>query len=330
MNKLIYNITLVLFLSTLSCKNESAERKHTTTKEISKNIKSYPDFNEDSAYSFINTQVSFGSRVISSPGWEKCGLWLEKKLLQYTDDVTLQTAPITTYDGKTHTLKNIIASFSPKKNNRIALFAHWDSRHIADQDTKNKNSPKLGANDGGSGVGVLIELARSFKNNPPRIGVDIIFFDAEDYGDAENTTNNNSNISWCLGSQHWSNNIHKPNYSPKYGILLDMVAGENAKFYREGYSMENASFIVEKVWKRANKLNFGNYFIYQNSPKILDDHVFVNYIAKIPTINIIEHDPSTSHQFNKHWHTHKDDMKNIDKKTLNADGTTLVDIIYNE
>ena len=90
-----------------------------------------------------------------------------------------------------------------------------------------------------------------------------------------------------------------------------MVAGENAKFYREGYSMENASFIVEKVWKRANKLNFGNYFIYQNSPKILDDHVFVNYIAKIPTINIIEHDPSTSHQFNKHWHTHKDDMKNI-------------------
>ena len=329
MKKLIYNITLVLFLSTLSCKNESAERKHTTTKEISTNIKSYPDFNEDSAYSFINTQVSFGSRVISSPGWEKCGLWLEKKLLQYTDDVTLQRAPITTYDGKTHTLKNIIASFSPKKNNRIALFAHWDSRHIADQDTKNKNSPILGANDGGSGVGVLIELARLFKNNPPRIGVDIIFFDAEDYGDAENTTNN-SNISWCLGSQYWSNNIHKPNYSPKYGILLDMVAGENAKFYREGYSMENASFIVEKVWKRANKLNFGNYFIYQNSPKILDDHVFVNYIAKIPTINIIEHDPSTSHQFNKHWHTHKDDMKNIDKKTLNAVGTTLVDIIYNE
>ena len=306
-------------------KKPSEPQQKTTPKKPKVTI-DVPSFNSDSAYYFIEKQVSFGPRVISSKPWKDCATWLEKKFLQYTPNVLVQEAPITTYDGKNHTLKNIIASFSPDKNNRIALFAHWDSRHIADHDTENKNSPILGANDGGSGVGVLLEIARQFSKKNPKIGVDIILFDAEDYGDP----NSSEPDSWCLGSQYWSKNPHKSNYHARYGILLDMVAAKNATFYWEGYSNHYAKPILEKIWKKGRKLGYGKHFIYQNGPEILDDHVYVNYLAHIPTIDIIEYDASTENHFNKHWHTHKDDMDNIDRETLNAVGQTLLEVIYNE
>ena len=290
-----------------------------------------PKFNEDSAYYYVQKQVDFGPRVISSPAWLNCSKWLEKKLLSYTKNVQIQESIIKTYDNKQHTFKNIIASFNPQKeNNRIALFAHWDSRHIADHDTKNTDQPILGANDGGSGVAVLIELARQFSEHPPEIGVDIILFDAEDYGQPENSKYDNMPNSWCLGSQYWSKNTHTRNYTPRYGILLDMVAGKNATFYKEGYSRQFAYSITDKIWTQAKELGYGKYFIDKNGPEIIDDHYYVNSIAEIPTVNIIEHDPSTKNGFNKHWHTHKDDMNNIDKKTLHAVGQTLLNIIYNE
>jgi len=303
------------------------------SKELAPKIKEridVPIFNSDSSYYFIEKQVSFGPRVISSKGWENCAIWIEKKFKTYTPNVIVQEAPIITYDGKNHTLKNIIASFSTEKNNRVALFAHWDSRHIADHDTKNTNSPILGANDGGSGVGILLEMARQFSGNNPKIGVDIILFDAEDYGQPENSDYPIMEDSWCLGSQYWSKNPHKINYNARYGILLDMVGSKNATFYREGNSVYFASSVLQKVWKKGNELGFGKYFVYQNGPEIMDDHVYVNYLARIPTIDIIEYDPSTESHFNKHWHTHKDDMDNIDRETLDAVGQTLLEIVYTE
>jgi len=318
-------ILLIALVFISACTGEPQQKNTKVKIEV-------PPFNADSAYYFVEKQVSFGPRVISSKGWRSCGIWLENKLKTYTPNVIVQEAEITTYDGKNHILKNIIASFSPEKNNRIALFAHWDSRHIADQDTKNTNSPILGANDGGSGVGVLLELSRQFSLKNPKIGVDIILFDAEDYGMPEDYQGeeNSEDITWCLGSQHWTKSPHKVNYYAKYGILLDMVGGKDATFYREGYSMNRASTIVEKVWNKGNNLGFENHFVYQNSPEILDDHVFVNYVLGIPTINIIEYDPRSEKNFNKHWHTHKDDMDNIDRGTLNAVGQTLLEVIYQE
>ena len=158
-----------------SCSTEPEQKKSQKQNKAKIEV---PVFNADSAYYFIEKQVGFGPRAISSKGWENCAVWLEKKFKTYTPNVIVQEAPITTYDGKNHILKNIIASFNPEKNNRVALFAHWDSRHIADHDTKNQNSPILGANDGGSGVGVLLEMARQFSIKNPKIGVDIILFDA--------------------------------------------------------------------------------------------------------------------------------------------------------
>jgi hypothetical protein len=321
-------IFLFILIVFAGCSSEPQPKK-TNPKKPKAKIE-IPTFNADSAYYYVEKQVSFGPRVISSKAWENCAIWLENKFLQYTPNVVVQEAPTTTYDGKQHTLKNIIASFSPEKNNRIALFAHWDSRHIADHDTENQDNPILGANDGGSGVGVLIELARQFSIKNPKIGIDIILFDAEDYGQPENSGYPIMQDSWCLGSQHWSKNPHKANYFARYGILLDMVGGKDATFKHEEFSRYFASNILQKVWRKANRLGYGNYFLFENSNQVLDDHYYVNTILGIPTIDIIEHDHSTETNFNKHWHTHADDMNNIDKNTLKAVGQTLLEVLYRE
>jgi Zn-dependent M28 family amino/carboxypeptidase len=317
---------LILFVTIVACnsnKDKFVEKKPKVKLEV-------PNFNSDSAYFFVEQQVNFGPRVISSKAWDNCSKYLTNKLESYNAKVIVQQAPITTYDQKNHTLRNIIGSYSPEKNNRIALFAHWDSRHVADYDTINTTQPILGANDGGSGVGVLLEIARNLDLKNPKIGVDIIFFDAEDYGQPENSKFPNMNDSWCLGSQHWSKNPHKQNYFAKYGILLDMVGGKDAEFWQESISSYYASNIIKKVWDVAHNIGYSNFFIYKNSPQIMDDHYYVNTIAGIPTIDIIEYDPFSKTNFNKHWHTHADNMNNVDRKTLKAVGQTVMDVIYSE
>ena len=324
----ILNLLLISIILLASCSNNK-----TTNVSKGENIKtkiSIPNFNSDSSYSFIKKQVDFGPRVISTKAWNECSKYLVDKLNSYNAFVKVQEAPVKTYDGKEHVLRNIIASFSVEKNNRIALFAHWDSRHIADHDSVNTKQPILGANDGGSGVGVLLEIARNLNNQNPNIGVDIILFDAEDYGQPENSQYPIMNDSWCLGSQYWSKNPHIKNYYAKYGILLDMVGGENARFRYEGTSEYYASDILKKVWDMAHKIGYSDYFIFKSSPQIMDDHYYVNTLTGIPTIDIIEFDPSTKTNFNKHWHTHADNMNNVNRKTLKAVGQTVLNVIYSE
>tara|TARA_B110000305_G_scaffold43682_1_gene45899 strand:- start:48265 stop:49236 length:972 start_codon:yes stop_codon:yes gene_type:complete len=318
-------ILFVLIIS--SCSQKKDKEIKTKAEKINVIV---PKFNADSAYSFIQKQVDFGPRVISSESWRKCSRYLEKKLLSYNANVLVQKTQVTTYDNKKHELNNIIASYLPNLNNRIALFAHWDSRHIADHDTVNKEAPILGANDGGSGVGVLLEIARNLNIQTPSIGVDIILFDAEDYGQPENSKYPVMNNSWCLGSQYWSKNPHKKEYFAKYGILLDMVGAQGATFRHEGISNFYAQNILEKVWSKAHEIGYSNYFVYQKSAEIMDDHYYVNSIAGIPTIDIIEFDPFTKTNFNKHWHTHKDNMDNISKETLKAVGETVINVLYSE
>jgi Zn-dependent M28 family amino/carboxypeptidase len=317
---------LILFITIIAC-NSNQEK---VVEKKPKVKLEFPNFNSDSAYFFVEQQVNFGPRVISSKAWDNCSKYLTNKLESYNAKVIVQQAPITTYDQKKHTLRNIIGSYLPEKNNRIALFAHWDSRHVADYDTVNTSKPILGANDGGSGVGVLLEIARNLNLKNPKIGVDIIFFDAEDYGQPENSKFPTMNDSWCLGSQHWSKNPHKLNYFAKYGILLDMVGGKDAEFWQEGISSYYASNIIKKVWDVAHNIGYSNFFIYKNSPQIMDDHYYVNTIAGIPTIDIIEYDPFSKTNFNKHWHTHADNMNNVDRKTLKAVGQTVINVIYSE
>ena len=293
-----------------------------------------PPFEVDSAYFYIQQQVNFGPRVPNTHAHRLCAMYLQKKLIQLGGQVQVQAFEARAFNGETLHLKNIIARFNPSHKKRILLAAHWDTRPFADKDTSNKDVPIDGANDGASGVGVLLEIARVIgHSHPPEVGVDIIFFDGEDYGEPQDhrTSLYSNNIFWCLGAQYWSNNKHEKNYTAAYGILLDMVGAAKATFYREQQSMDYAPQIVKKVWDTAHQLGYGQYFVYQDTKGyILDDHLFVNSVARIPMITIIDHDPSSDGFFPSYHHTHQDNLQLIHKKTLSAVGETLLHVIYQE
>lgn len=187
----------------------------------------------------------------------------------------------------------------------------------------------MAANDGASGVGVLLEMARLIHKNEPTIGVDIVFLDSEDYGQSEAVGGQANEDSWCLGTQYWAANPHVQGYRARYGILLDMVGGKQATFYREQASEYYAGSVVNTVWSQAKSLGFGQYFVDEKGGAITDDHIYVNKIIGIPCIDIIQYDPNTG-GFAKYWHTVNDTMENVDKNTLFAVGTTLMHVIYNE
>ena len=294
-----------------------------------------PNFNPDSAYAFVTRQVDFGPRVPNTSPHDSTKDWLVDKLTAYGAIVQVQEFEAEAYDGTTLQLSNIIGSLYPERRKRLLLAAHWDTRPVADQDSTRTDQPIDGANDGASGVGVLLEVARALQqaDTVPRVGVDIIFFDGEDYGEPEKEKGNAESANrvwWCLGSQHWSDNKHQPNYAAYYGILLDMVGAEAATFYQEGVSERVAPSIVKKVWDTAQQLGYGSYFVNKESPEIIDDHVYVNYDAKIPMIDIIEYEPNNEVYFGDYWHTHADNMDIISRETLEAVGETVLHVVYGE
>ena len=294
-----------------------------------------PDFNADSAFAFIQKQVDFGPRIPNSTAHSHAGLYLIDKLKQYNAMVEVQEFQEAAYNGNTLNLKNIIAIFNSDKKKRILLASHWDTRPFADKESDNPKETFDGANDGASGVGVLLEIARILSTETPaHVGIDIIFFDGEDFGEPEfydGQATRSGKIYWCLGSQYWSRNKHRKNYIAYYGILLDMVGARGAMFYKEGGSMQYAKKIVNKVWEAGRTIGFDHYFINQTSPGITDDHIFVNRDAKIPMINIVEYDPeSPDSYFGSYHHTTQDNLTLLDTKTLKAVGQTVLYVIFNE
>lgn len=293
-----------------------------------------PIFDADSAYSFVARQVAFGPRVPGTATHRKCGDYLVETLRSYGADVLTQDVDLKAYNGDTFKARNIIAQFQPGKEERVMLCAHWDTRPWADSDPDESNhyKPILGANDGGSGVGVLLEVARQLSMNPTAVGVDIILFDAEDYGLHENDVEKYSSLrhTWALGSQYWSYFPHAADYSPRYGILLDIVGAPGSVFHQEYYSLEFAPGVVRKVWQWAHKAGYQAYFINEEGGAITDDHYYVNITAGIPCIDIINYDPESPNGFGPHHHTVKDDMEWIDAATLKAVGQTVLTVIYNE
>ncbi len=288
-------------------------------------IPTAPSFNEDSAYDFLKTQVKFGPRVPGTMAHAVCAEYLFSKLKSFGWQVQMQTGSITTYDQKKFTLKNIIASYKPELSDRILLLSHWDTRHIADQDSVNKDKPSDGADDGASGVGVLLEIARLMGIAKPNVGIDILLDDIEDYGDQSQNGEN----TWCLGTQYWTQNLHKPGYVAQFAILLDMVGARGATFPFEGISMEYADYVVKKIWNKAAKLGYSNYFISENGHPITDDNFYIIKGANIPCVDIINMNPTTG-RFGFHHHTHSDNLNIIDKNTLKAVGQTVFEVVWEE
>ncbi|MCF8230874.1 MAG: M28 family peptidase [Bacteroidales bacterium] len=291
-----------------------------------------PEFNPDSAFHFVKQQTDFGPRVPNTKAHDKCADYLTQKMKGYADTVIVQKSKVRAYNNDILNIKNIISVFNPEKTKRILLGAHWDSRPYADHDPDKsvRWEPIQGANDGASGVGALMEIARVLSKNNPDVGVDIIFFDAEDYGPPESDQSNKQDT-WGLGSQYWARNPHNFGYNAHYGILLDMVGAANAQFPKERFSTYYAPDVVDKVWSIADKAGYGKYFPDEEGGPINDDHYYINEIIGIPMINIIHlKTGSESGTFFKHWHTKEDTIDKISPQTLNVVGTVVLNVIYRE
>ena len=327
MTKIIFFFFAAVIGSCLfSCSNDSHnDTSETNNTKPAISLPAAPKFNADSAFAFVKAQVDFGPRVPGSLQHAKCADYLTTKLRSFGWDVQVQTASVFTHDIQKMNLKNIIASYNLQNPDRILLLAHWDTRPKADSDTANTDKPADGADDGASGVGVLLEIARQISITKPDVGIDILLDDLEDAG----KNNDNGENSWCLGTQHWAKNPHKPGYRAMYGILLDMVGAKNATFPRDSGSREYAGYIVNKVWNKAAHLGYSDYFIFKDVHGITDDHFYINTMANIPCIDIVNMNLITE-DFPQHHHRHSDNMSVIDKNTLQAVGQTVLEVVWEE
>lgn len=279
-----------------------------------------PQFDGQRAFDYLVKQVDFGPRNPGSKGHEECLNYLKMELEKTADSVILQ--PFVHYDSinkKTVPLTNIIASYNSKAGKRIFLAAHWDTRPFADMDRKgDKDRPIPGANDGASGVAVLLEIANHLKSNPPEVGVDLILFDGEDYGPEGHLEE------YFLGSRYFVKN--KGNYRPRYGILLDMIGDANLSLPIEGFSQQSAPHIVDKVWSAAESI--GAYqFERRVGQYINDDHVIL-IEGGIPCIDVIDFEyPDKNHGY---WHTREDTPDKCSSESLRTVGQVMLEVIYNE
>ena len=304
-----------------------------------------PAFSSDSAYAFIERQMAFGPRVPNSKSHLDCAAWLVRQLRKSGAQVELQKGTLQDYAGRLQPIINIIGHFVPDSvdanKEAILLCAHYDTRAWADEEPlyedRTYNVP--GANDGASGVGVLLEVARQISNlqsatcnNKLSTPVDIIFFDYEDQGTPSLYTGVQRENTWCLGSQlfaaHYTERLQQTELQRQYsfGILLDMVGSPDAIFPKEMYSLQYAQNYVELIWRKAHQLGYGRYFLDKMCYPITDDHYYLN-MAGIPCVDIIHYDAGNETGFASWWHTRQDDMRNIDKSTLQAVGEVIMAVI---
>jgi len=315
-----------------SCGDANNKPTPNPNSSVSQPSVTIPVFDAENAYKLVEKQVSFGPRVPKTPAHEACLQWLKTELETAGAQVEIQQGIMESHLDPRMPIKNIIAKINPTATKRVLLCAHWDTRYIADQekDAKLSKEPILGADDGGSGVAVLLEIAHTIKKTPiNNLGVDIVLFDVEDQGEPQGGLDFKKIQTWCLGSQYWAKN--KGNYNANFGILLDMVGSAGATFPKEGGSMRYAGPFVEKIWAEATNLGYSDMFVQGETKEIIDDHVFVNQFANIPTLDIINlpvGNPNLT--FGSHWHTQNDNMKVIDKNTLKAVGQVLLNVLYKE
>lgn len=322
----LYPLILIVSLALGSCAAKSSDKGENgvsaaETASVNENIT--PSFSADSAYKYLARQVEFGPRVPNTEAHRKAGDWLVAELKRHGAEVTEQKAGLTTFDNTPITARNIFGQFNPGAEDRILLLAHYDCRPWADQDPdiSKRNTPVDGANDGASGVAVLLEAARQLKATGSKKGVDILFVDAEDWG------TDGDDESWAMGARYFANNPILPGYAPKMAILLDMVGGKEATFPREYFSQRYAAAINNAFWKAAAEAGYPELFTNEIGGAVTDDHIEL-LKAGIPAIDIIDYRAGTG--FNPTWHTSSDNLENISTETLDAVGNSLMQFLSSQ
>lgn len=307
----------------------SGAEASTSAAEVSGAFEGAPVADADTLYAKVKTQVDFGPRTPGSKGHAACAAWIAEQLRSHgIDSISIGNQKVTTAAGLIIPARNIFASIRPEAPERIILLAHYDTRPMADQepDKALRTKPIDGANDGASGVAVLLECARLLAAEgalPDDRGIDLLFTDVEDSGDSEAA----GEESWCLGSRQWAENMpYKAGKRPVYGILLDMVGGRGARFHREYFSNRYAPTVVNRVWAVARQSGFEDRFPNEPGGAIVDDHVPLNE-AGIPTVDIIESVNSETGSFNPTWHTLSDNLEAIDAETLRIVTQTVLNTI---
>ena len=265
-------------------------------------------FNGDTALGYVRTFMEFGPRVPGTEAHKRAGDWIASAMRQRADTVYEQTWTHKTQSGATIPLRNIVARFRPMAEERLLYVTHWDSRPIAEKSSTDaeKKMPTPGANDGGSGVGLFLSLGDVLKSTPPTIGVDLVFVDGEDYGTFT------PDVDVLLGSTYFASNLPSANYQPLFGIVWDMIGHDNLRIEQEGHSLNKAPEVVERVWRTAADMGYGNVFVPSATFEITDDHLpLLNKGLRVIDVIDIEY---------AHHHTINDTVDKVSARSLKIVG----------
>ncbi len=273
------------------------------------------DFDAEQAMRYVETQLAFGPRVPGSLGHQRTGDWITRMMRQRADTVIEQRWNHVTVSGDTLPMRNILARIRPDLTDRVLYVAHWDTRPIADEesDPTRRSLPVPGANDGASGVALLMALADALKKTPPSVGVDLLFVDGEDYGDFPKDED------VLIGSRYFARNLPSPGYRPLYGVVWDMIADKDLQIAQEGYSVQRAPEVVAMVWNQAASLGYSKYFVPSNQGGVTDDHLPLLEVG-LRVIDVIDL------QYPPH-HTLEDTIDKISKKSLQIVGDVALSLL---
>src|SRR5213596_1699021 len=277
------------------------------------------EFDGSRAFGYVEQQMAFGPRIPGTPGHERAGDWLVAQFRARADTVWVQPFAHVTQRGDTLHLRNILARFRPAAAERVLFLAHWDTRPRADQSANlgQQRLPVPGANDGASGVAVLLGVADALKAKPPAVGVDLLFVDGEDYGDF---TKDSTDV--LIGSRYFA--AHQPpGYPPLFAVLFDMVGDKDLRIGYEGNSQAFAPEVVDRVWRTANELGYERYFIPQVESTLIDDHVALQK-AGIHAIDVVDFNYGPG---NSYWHTTEDTIDKVSAASLKVVGDVAVALV---
>jgi glutaminyl-peptide cyclotransferase len=291
-------------------------------------------FDAQAAMGYVQAQLAFGPRVPGTPAHVQAGDWILAEIKKRVDSVVVQTWTQTTANGTKLPLRNILARVNPSATQRVLYLTHWDTRPVADEDTNlgNKTRLFLGANDGASGVGLLMALADVFKKTPPSVGVDLLFVDGEDWG-SFTADNSGAYPDALFGSQYFANHLPSPDYKPLFGVLFDMIGDADLQIYQEANSVQNAPEVVRRVWQAAADMGYGNYFISEVGDAIIDDHLPLQQkgLRVIDVLDIqygvLSSRGPTVKPYPNYHHTMQDTFDKISAKSLQIVGDVAVTLV---